>query len=296
MDLDPTLARTLAAVIDEGTLDAAARHLHLTPSAVSQRLKALEEHLGQRLLVRSKPVRATDAGHAVLRYARHHALLAHDLATELGSSGSDPRTRLSLGVNADSLATWFLEPLACFDRAHEVEIEIHRADQDRTAQLLETGVVAAAVTSQASAVPGCRSEPLGALVYEAVAAPVWLDRWAPGGLDAAVLAAAPRLDYDSHDTLQTDWLAHHGVDPRGAPRHLIPSTHDFARAVELGLGWGVVPTQQAEELVAAGRLVRLGGPSVSITLHWQRWKGTSALLDTLTDEVRTAARAVLLAC
>ena len=47
------LALTLATVLDEGSLDAAARRLHVTPSAVSQRIKALEEHVGRVLLVRA---------------------------------------------------------------------------------------------------------------------------------------------------------------------------------------------------------------------------------------------------
>lgn len=293
--VDPELAHTVATVVEEGTLDGAAARLHLTPSAVSQRVKALEEQFGQRLLVRSKPARATDAGQAVVRYAHHHALLAHDLAVELGSGETETRMRLALAVNADSLATWFMEPMAAFTARHPVEIEIHREDQDHTARLLETGRVVGAVTSQSRAVPGSRSRELGQLVYEPVAAPSWIRRWAPSGVDGAILVVAPRVDYDPHDSLQTDWLSHLGIDPGSAPRHLVPSTHDFARAVELGLGWGMLPVQHSEALVARGQLIRLDGPPAHVTLYWQRWSGASALLDSLTDEVVSAARGSLLA-
>ena len=77
------LARTLVAVVDAGTLDAAAQRLRITPSAVSQRLKALEQQLGRVLLVRSKPVAVTDAGASVVRLARQLALLEHDVLAEL---------------------------------------------------------------------------------------------------------------------------------------------------------------------------------------------------------------------
>lgn len=283
--MDPSLALTLAAVVDEGTLDGAARRLHLTPSAVSQRLKTLEEQLGQRLLVRSRPVRPTEAGDAVVRFARRYAVLAHEASRDLGAADDRARVRMTVAVNADSLATWILPAIARFAAAHDVEMDLLRLDQDRTVDLLESGVALAAVTSRRDAVAGCRSTPLGHMAFTAMASPAWTSRWLPDGLDADRLAAAPRVDFDRDDTLQLDWLRHHGVDGTHSPRHMVPSTHDIARAVELGLGWALVPERQGEELAESGRLVPLGGPSIMTALYWQRWKGGSSLLDSLTDEV-----------
>ncbi len=294
MDVDPHLALTLAAVVDEGTLDGAARRLHLTPSAVSQRVKALEEQLGQRLLVRSRPVRATDAGETVVRFARRYAVLAQEASAEFGLTDGRTRSRVTIAVNADSLATWLLPAVARFEARHEVEVELLRLDQDRTVDLLESGSALAAVTSQAAAVAGCRSTPLGQMAFVAMAAPAWLERHAPDGLDTTALARLHRIDYDRDDSLQLDWLRHHGVDGSHTPRHLVPSTHDIARAVELGLGWALVPQQQADELARARRLTHLGGPTVTTPLFWQRWKGESSLLDALTAEVVAEARHELL--
>ncbi len=285
LQMDPSLALTLAAVVDEGTLDAAARRFHLTPSAVSQRVRTLEEQLGQRLLVRSRPVHPTEAGEAVVRFARRYAVLAHEASRDLGSSGDKTRVRMTVAVNADSLATWILAPVARFATAHDVEVDLLRLDQDRTVDLLESGAALAAVTSQQEPVAGCRSTPLGHMVFTAVASPAWVERWLPDGLDAGGLARAPRVDFDRDDTLQLDWLRHHGADGARSPRHLVPSTHDIARAVELGLGWAMVPEGQAQELVSTGRLTALGGPTVATPLFWQRWKGGSSLLDALTDAV-----------
>ena len=147
------LAETLAAIVDEGTLDAAAARLHLTPSAVSQRLKTLERQVGRVLLERTKPARATAAGLAVVRYARQLSLLEHDVLAELGDPEAG-RVSVPLAVNADSLATWFLDPLARLSRTRPVVFELHRDDQDFTAGLLESGAVMAAVTSRADPVAG----------------------------------------------------------------------------------------------------------------------------------------------
>ena len=139
--IDPELAATLAAVADEGTLDAASRRLRVTPSAVSQRLKALEELPGRILLVRSKPVRLTEAGESVVRLARQVALLEQDALAGVGieEGGGGHRITVPLAVNADSLATWFLPPMARLSAAHDIDLDLHRDDQNFTARLLESG-------------------------------------------------------------------------------------------------------------------------------------------------------------
>lgn len=289
------LAETLAAVVDEGTLDAAARRLNVTPSAVSQRIKALEEHVGQVCLVRSKPARITAAGEAVVRLARQLALLERETADAIGSgegSGTRDRVSMALAVNADSLGTWFLEPLARLALRHPVVFDLHRDDQDFTAGLLESGTVIAAVTSRARPVAGCRVVPLGVMRYEAVATPAYVDRWFPDGPTPEALARAVLVDYDRRDDLQTRWLAHRGVDAR-PPRHYVPASGDFARAVALGLGWGLLPTFQAAGGLTGGSLVRLDDAGADVPLYWQQWNLHSALLRAVSAEVVAEARNVL---
>ncbi|WP_434809915.1 LysR family transcriptional regulator ArgP [Microbacterium sp. bgisy189] len=286
MRIPAELAETLAVVIDEGSMDAAARRLHISPSAVSQRIKALEEQIGRVLLVRAKPVRATDAAHAVIRFARQLALLEHDAVAELGDVD---RISIPLAVNADSLSTWMLEPLARVSARHPVVFDLHRDDQDFTAGLLESGTVMAAVTSRRTPVAGCRVSVLGALRYEAVATRGFRDRWFADGVDSTSLDDAPVIDFDRRDDLQTRWLRAHGA---GAipPRHFVPASHDFAAAVQLGLGWAMLPTLQADRGLESGELVRLGGDPIDVPLYWQQWNLRSALLEAVADEVIDAGR------
>lgn len=286
------LAETVAVVVDEGTLDAAARRLHITPSAVSQRIKTLEEQLGRVVLVRSKPARATEAGVAVVRLARQLALLENDTLTELGTDDAG-RFTVPLAVNADSLSTWFLEPLARLGARHPVVFELHRDDQDFTAGLLESGTVMGAVTSRATPVAGCRATPLGTMRYEAVATPAYIARWLPGGATAEALVEAPLVDFDRRDDLQSQWLSARGVDPIAPQRHYVPASNDFAVAIKLGLGWGLLPGFQSDAELADRRLVRLGGPPVDVPLHWQQWNLRSALLDAIAAEIVAEGRRVL---
>ncbi|WP_270353629.1 ArgP/LysG family DNA-binding transcriptional regulator [Microbacterium testaceum] len=284
MSIPLDLARTLATVVEEGTLDAAARRLHVSPSAVSQRIRALEDQLGRVLLVRSKPVRATEAGDAVVRLARQLALLEHDALAAIGAEGGAVAS-LPLAVNADSLATWFLPPLARVAARREVVFDLHRDDQDFTAGLLESGTVMAAVTSREAPVAGCRVSRLGILRYEAVATAAFAARWFARGADAKALEDAPLVDFDRRDDLQTRWLMRRGVSAAAPPRHRVPASQDFATAIELGLGWGLLPGFQSERGLADGSLVRLAADPVDVPLFWQRWNLTSPLLDEVADEV-----------
>lgn len=294
MRISVELAETVAAVVDEGTLDAAARRLHITPSAVSQRIKTLEEQLGRVVLVRSKPARLTEAGTAIVRMARQIALLEHDMLADLGDADVEgTRTTVPLAVNADSLATWFLSPLGRLAERHPVVFELHRDDQDFTAALLESGAVMGAVTSRATPVAGCRVSTLGAMRYEAVATPAFARRWLPDESSPATLAHAPLVDFDRRDDLQTRWLTERGVDGAHSARHYVPASNDFAAAVMLGLGWALLPRLQSQHSLDAGELVSLGGPPIDVPLYWQQWNLRSPLLDAIADEIVAEGERVL---
>lgn len=290
MELPLDLVRTFAQVVASGSLDAAAGALNVTPSAVSQRLKALESRLGRVLLVRSKPVAVTEAGRVVLRLARQLAALEADGLAELGLD--DRAAGVPLAVNADSLGTWFLGALAPLAEAG-MTFELFRDDQEYTAGLLESGTVSAAVTSQQRPVAGCSSRPLGAIRYLPVASPRFVARWFGGGQDAVAFEAAPLIDYDRRDALQSRFLTELGADPARPPRHYVPASADFATATMLGFGWALVPEQQSVPALVDGRLVRLAGDPLDVPLHWQRWKLDSPVLARIEDAVVGTARSVL---
>ena len=282
MDLDLAQLRALDATVTAGTLDAAARALHVTPSAISQRLKALEAATGRVLLVRSKPVQVTESGQAVLRLARQVALLAADAAREL--TGSGPVT-LPIALNADSMATWVLPALAPL--AGEVVFDLHREDQGHTAALLREGRVMAAVTADAVPVPGCTVTRLGSMRYRPMATAAVADRWFADGVTTDALAAAPVVVFDRKDDLQHGYLRHRGVDAARPPVHHVPASADYVTAIRLGFGWGMVPAQQEPP----GELVELDPDgAVDVVLYWQQWRLRSATLDRVAEAVLAAAR------
>ena len=290
--IDAQLASTVAMVIDEGSFEAAARRMHVTQSAVSQRIKTLEQQIGRAVVVRSRPVRATEAGEALVRLARQVALLEHDTVAAFGlgaaAAADAPRVRVPLAVNADSMATWFLAPLARVARQHPIDVDLHRDDQDYTARMLESGEVMAAVTSEADPVGGSAVTPLGVLEYRAMATAEFVRQWFADGVTAEALTRAPFVDFDRRDALQQGWLRARGVDPWQVPRHYVPASHDFSEAVRLGLGWGLIPAPHVSDA-----LVSLGEPRIRVPLYWQQWNLRSPLLDAIAQEVAAEAALVL---
>jgi len=287
--------RTLLAAVDEGTFDAAAAALHVTPSAVSQRVKALEQRIGRVLLTRTKPITLTDSGEVLVRYARQLMRLEADAATELGLDAEhQTATTIAVAVNADSLATWFLDALTRVPDSLRVGFELLREDEAYTAALLRRGRVAAAVTRDANAVTGCRVTKLGVMRYRASASPAFVERWLSSGPIEQTLPAAPILVFDRNDELQDNFLnALTGqAANRGQTRHLIPTSEAFLDAVARGIGWGMIPDEQAA-LLPEGALVELApGRAVDVPLYWQQWKLDSPALKALSEAVIAAASVI----
>jgi LysR family transcriptional regulator, chromosome initiation inhibitor len=278
-----------AAVIEYGSFDAAADRLHVTPSAVSQRIKALEQRVGQVLVVREKPCKPTVAGIPLLRLAAQTALLESEALAETAGEGTGERTRIALAVNADSVSTWFTAVLGALpDALFDIRIE----DQDHSARLLREGTVMGAVTTERTPVAGCRVHPLGVMRYVPVASPGYAELHLADGFTADAVARAPSLAWNREDALQDMLLRKlfRRVVVRSV--HYVPTAEGFAAAVKAGLGWGMYPEQIADAAIAAGDFVRLADVHLDVPLFWQCWKLDSAIVADLTAAVQTAAAAL----
>ena len=290
--IDQGQLEALLAAVTEGTFDAAARALHVTPSAVSQRIKALETRVGRVLVTRSKPVVPTPSGEVLLRAARQMQAIAADALDELGDAVSGTPVSVPLAVNADSLATWFVAALAAAGPG--VTFDVRRADQTRTAELLRDGTVMAAVTASAQPVSGCTVRRLGRMRYRPRASATFAARWFPDGASAPALAAAPVVLFDREDPLQDQYLRRRSRRQLSPPRCYVPGSGAFVEAVRRGLGWGMVPDLQADPVAGKEPLVEfdLRG-AIDVPLYWQQWRRSSAALERVSAAVCAHAAAEL---
>lgn len=292
--LDYKLVEALAQVLAEGGFEKAARSLHLTQSAVSQRVRLLEERLGRPLLVRGTPLRPTEAGKALLRHYRQVRLLESDFALEMQEDKPGFRS-LPLAVNADSLDIWLLDALAPLVREKRILLDLVMDDQERTHALLVQGEVAGCLSTRTQPLRGTRCQRLGVMPYVCCASPEFAAQWFPhGGPDAQSAGHAPAVLFNRRDELHDAFLSAKTGLPRhklpNYPRHYLPSSIKFVDAVRLGLAYGMIPAPQAAPHLASGELVELVPDSpLPVEMFWHQWDLQSELMDAVQAALQQAA-------
>lgn len=295
--IDYQAARAVAMVVQTGSFEKAAKALHVTPSAISQRIKQFEERLGAVLIARGSPCTATEKGAWLCRHMDHVGMLEQDLLAQLPGLGtSEPAARVTLNIaaNADSLAVWFLKAVSAFAEETGYLFNIAVDDQDHTAEWLEKGRVLAAVTSLARPIAGCHVTALGKLSYITAASPAFVARYFPAGVDAAALSRASALTFDQKDRLQHTWAQKAVGEAIAYPTHWLPSVHSFVEAALDGMGWGLHPQSLVADHLAAGRLVELvPGIRVEVPLYWQINRLSAERLSGLTRTVVATAKRML---
>jgi LysR family transcriptional regulator (chromosome initiation inhibitor) len=296
--LDYASLSAVAVVIREGSFEGAARALNVTPSAISQRVKQLEERVGGVLIVRGQPCTATEMGRLICRHVEQVGMLEHELHGALPRlaplESRDERVTIRVAVNADSLGTWFIQAMSRFLETDRALLDVAIDDQEHTQEWLRTGDVLAAVTSDPQPVQGCESIPIGKLKYCAVASPTFVQKHFSDGVTAAALAAAPSLRFNRKDQLQTRWVravCRRNVD---IPSHWMASTQAFTDASVAGIGWGMNPQAMVASHLRDGSLVELvPGRLLSVPLFWQHTRLQMPMLARLTKAVVAASRAAL---
>lgn len=294
--IDYAAARAVAAVERTGSFERAAQELAVTPSAVSQRVKQLEERLGAVLIARGSPCTATETGAWLCRHMDHVGLLEKELRTHLPGLAATPAPRVTLTIacNADSLATWLMPAITAFSGATDDLISLAIDDQDHTADWLARGQVLAAVTSLAKPVAGCRVTALGRLRYHATASPDFVARHFPEGVTPEALAHAPGLTFNQKDQLQHDWIRQVFGETLAYPTHWLPSSQAFVAAALGGMGWGLNPASLVAEHLRDGRLTELvPGATFDVPLYWQVSRLAAERLAPLTRALVATARAAL---
>lgn len=291
MNLDYAHLSALSAILRTGSFDGAAQALGITQSAVSQRLKALEERVGTPLVLRGQPCTGTPTGRRLAAHLDQVGLLEQRLGEDLGRL--TPRTaRLRIAINADSLATWFLPAAA---QVPDLLFDLVVDDQDFSGEWLKRGEVVAAVTSHETPIAGCDSIPLGALRYLATASPDYFARWFAEGVTPQTIAKAPMLRFNAKDQLQQSWVTQHVGRVSTPPSHRLPSSQGFVDAALLGLGWGMNPEILVRDHVTNGRLLPLlPDAQQDIPLFWQISRIVAPALQPLTRAVRMATKSALI--
>ena len=282
--LDYKLLQALAAVVDHSGFERGARHLGLTQSAVSQRIKLLEARLGQPVLIRSPKLSPTPLGQRLLNHVQQVHLLEHDLLEQIPALG-EREQRLRLAINADSLATWWAPVTGVFCRRQGILLDLVVEDQDVALRRMRDGEVAGCICATQRPVQGARCQPLGRMRYRALASPDYARHHFSEGLTVEALRRAPAIVYGPDDRLQHRYLEMRDyLAP--FPHHLCPSSEGFVHLALAGMGYGLIPERQVARELREGTLVDLDPESfIDVPLYWHYWRQGGRTLEALTDHL-----------
>lgn len=275
-------------VAECGSFEVAASKLHITASAVTLRVQALEKQLGHILILRERPCRVTATGQTLLGYLQHQRLMENNLLQQLqGQNSANPFYQLNIATNADSSATWLLTTLRPILIQEKITIHLIVDDQSQTHQLLENGLVNACISAESETIKGCIAHHLGAMTYKLVCTPNFKQQWFAQGILRETIRQAPAVIFNNKDQLHEDMTRKlFGLNMQDYPYHFVPCSTAFVETIELGLGFGMVPEMQIHQQLKSGQLIELiPQAQTHVDLYWHYWKQQSLPLQSLTTQI-----------
>ncbi len=288
---DYRLLRTLSSVTEAGSFEAAAQMLSVTQSAVSQRLKQLEDQVGQLLIIRSNPVRPTAYGRKLIE----HYLKVLLLESNLASKTEQQNTRVPIAVNADSLATWFIPAIKKLVESNSIYFDISVADQDFTHRAFQNGEVIGCVSSRGKPFQGCNVVKLGEMKCIAVASKSFISKYLPGIITQQKIKQAPTLVFNRDDTLIAIYLEKfYNLKMTNVQHHTIPSTDAFIAAAKHGVALSVLPEAQVTEQLKFGSIININKKQfISVPLYWHSWALETVVGQAINQAIITGAKKYL---
>ena len=277
---DYKLIEAYAAVIQEEGFEKASRKLNLTQSAISQRVKLLEEQFGQILLLRITPPQPTVFGKKILFLYNQVAHLEDDLHRSCQETDEHSYSSLPIGINADTLATWFFQAAKPFLQENKVVLDLLVDDQDETHRFLRDGKVLGCVSTRKSSIQGCRVFYLGDVEYSLFCSIAFKQKWFSEGLTREAVRRAPMITFNRKDRLNIKILTKIlGNPPADFSTYYVPSSELFMDFIHNGIAYGAMPDQQSSSAVRQGLIYELTPDAREVvSLYWHCWNIESKLL------------------
>ena len=292
---DYKLLHALSIVIKQQSFEKAANEMCITQSAVSQRIRLLEQNLGQPVLIRNQPIALTAIGARLLTHYQQVQLLEQDIQPDIDANNKSELVNINIASNADSLAIWLTDALNEVAHEHKVAANILISDEERTIQYLKRGEVFGAISTQQKPLPGCMVDLLGNMEYALVANPAFIERYFGKGINKESLMQAPAVAFDQKDNMHIKFIEEEfGLKGGSYPCHTVRSSEAFVDFATKGLAYCLIPKLQIEEQLNTGLLVNLLPKSgVTRTLYWHRWALLKGVFKILSNSILYKAKRVL---
>jgi LysR family transcriptional regulator (chromosome initiation inhibitor) len=287
---------TFAVIVEEQSFSGAAKVLNVTPGAVSQRIRALEQSLCKSLLLRDVPVVPTKFGEVMLRHVQALRLLERTSLAQMQPHGSsNTAIPITIAVDAHSLATWFPASMWQCMQAEQLHMDVIVDELDCTVARLMRGEVIGCVSSQKDSASGCVADALGCMELRCCATADYYARAFAGGFTLQAARLQTAVLTPSSELLHKSFLdCVFGVAPVRFNKHVLPTPNLVFDAVKQGVGYGLLPTLQVRAALQSGDLVDMAPNNpLHIPLFWHRRQSDTEMLNKFADDVMQRALATL---
>lgn len=283
MSLDYRGLEALYAIQEVQSFEGAAKKLHITQSAISQRIKALETYYGEPVLTRTFPYHPTELGKRLIGHFKRISLLEEELNKEI--KRSDAMQRIAIAINRDSLETWFIEWIKKSDLLGSILIEVIADDQERTIDYLKNGLVSAALSTSEREILGGKVQFVGNMEYVLTATPEFVENYLTKGPKS--LLTAPALKFDLNDQLHEKYLEKFfNLNGKEINYHVVPSVHGFKQMALSGFAYGLIPRIDIEKELKSNKLVEIYSNKVwKVPLYWHYWTIESKAYQKFNQEI-----------
>jgi len=285
--LDYKLLQSLDAIIAEQSFDGASKRLNITQSAISQRIKQLEEQCTQPVLVRGTPLKVTDLGAKLLNHYQQVIQLETDLLVDINPEKSLAPVTIAIALNADSIASWFIPAIADVLKIHNIELDLHVINESISHELIKDGKAFAAISDKPTGSPKTKVTPIGNIVYKLCAHPSFRDKHFPNGLNADSLSSAPGINYDHMDNMHYNYIEQHfGLTKGEYPCHRVRSAEGLLNLALNGVAYSLFPEPQIKQYLASGELIDIA-PKLHLSqpLFWHSWILEQGLRKVISEHV-----------
>ncbi len=248
---DPKLEAFMA-VAEHKTVHQAAEALFLTQTAVTQRIKLLEEKLGVSLFIRSrKGMELTQEGLVLLRHSDLFKTLELEALKDLRGVGLITETEIHIAAPMSIMSARVLPACAPLAKKYpKLNFRFSVMDEDTRHNLLKQSGCDLAILSGEHVAPEVSSKPLKPEQYVMVGAPGWESR----SIDEVVIHEKI-IDFFPEDPFTFSYLKAYGLfESARKSRHFVNNTELVAFMISEGLGYSVLTTEFLEPFLVQHKL------------------------------------------
>jgi len=252
--LSPQL-QTFLAIVKYKTVHAAASELHLTQTAVTQRIRVLETRLMTSLFVRSRRgMLLTIEGEALLRYCHEVQELEGETLSCITGAGIEKNISICMtGPTTIMHSRIIPDCITVMKQFPRLLLQFDINDNENRVKSLRRGESQLAIIEHSSLSEEMEKKDLKLEHYILVASPKWKKR----GL-RDIIKNERIIDFDPQDKMTFDYLKHYDLfDLANKDRHFANRTDTLALMVANELGYGVLPSEFAKPYLDKKYLITL---------------------------------------